>query len=169
MKPTRLRKVLRRFRWTLFAGLFLLLYIFVLRRYRLMELPYPGVAAMASSMQVGGRHLVDTEPPLQLERDWIVAWSPDGKTVAFSRIVAVPGDRVREKRGRILVEHRDGSKAILAPEVRLSAHAGQGVIEEGNYFLLNDDLSSPFPDSRNYGPVPREQITIRVWFSLSGG
>jgi signal peptidase I len=70
------------------------------------------------------------------------------------RVIAVPGDTVVGRRGRVYV---DGRPADDIPTASFTAvHLGHG-----EYFVLGDNRSASV-DSRSFGPVPRSAIYARV-------
>lgn len=78
--------------------------------------------------------------------------TPDGRT--FRRVVAVPGDIVEVKDGRVLVDGRP-SEPARRPE---GTGPDYGPLELGpdEFFVLADVRT--YPDSREWGPLPREVI-----------
>lgn len=153
-------------RWAFFAIVAGALYVGILRRFSLTRLDIATVNAMAPSLRAGAIHLVDRRPSFALARDWIVWWSYQEGAV-FSRIVAMPGDRVERRDGRWMITRGD-EVHMLRPEVELASAWSQRTLEPSQYLLLNDDLGSRWPDSRSVGPVDRERILARVLFAFGG-
>lgn len=89
--------------------------------------------------------------------------SPDGRR--FRRLVAGPGQRVSIEDGRLLV---DGEPSDPAANARGDMDAmAPLILGQDEYFVLADDRS--FPDSRDWGPIPRERIYGEPLFYREGG
>lgn len=85
------------------------------------------------------------------------------------RVVAVPGEQVCLRGGRVYVDGR----ALREPYVAPGEHGR--VVEEGawslgphDYFVLGDHRDGS-RDSRAYGPVRRERLIGRVWYRYGPG
>jgi signal peptidase I len=91
--------------------------------------------------------------PRQPDRDFI------------KRVVAVAGDRVEMREGKVYV---NGQPFPEAPGVRLSDEDLEGVkvVPADNVWVLGDNRSNS-EDSRYFGPVPLENIRglafVRIW------
>jgi signal peptidase I len=129
---------------------------------------------MAPALQAGDRVAVDTwrfrgAPPTF--GDIVVCDFGDG-TLVVKRVVGVPGDTI-ELRGPRLV--RNGSpvdESYLSSEqsIRLPDSAPLMLGAE-EFFVLGDTRGNSY-DSRQRGPLARDQISGRVefiYFSSSGG
>lgn len=89
--------------------------------------------------------------------------SPEGRR--FRRLVAGPGQTVAIEGGRLIVDgepsdpaaHARGTMADMAPRT----------LGADEYFVLADDRA--FPDSRAWGPIPREDIYGEPLFYREGG
>lgn len=77
---------------------------------------------------------------------------PDGR--AFRRIVALPGDTVQIEDGRLLVNGRHADPARNARGDM--SDFGPLTLRAQEHFVLADDRD--FPDSREWGPILRENI-----------
>ncbi|MFQ5503797.1 MAG: hypothetical protein ACE5F1_03250 [Planctomycetota bacterium] len=151
-------------RWSVFMVAATVLYLGILRRFRYYRLG-DGAEAMAPALVAGGRFLVDLEPARRLERDWVVAWQPELGVLAYSRVVAVPGDSIVEQQGWAV--RTSGGDTISLPaglELRSPVR-----LARDEYFLLNDRPDVPRPDSRDTGPVPRERIHVHILFPAGRG
>lgn len=151
-------------RWSVFAVAAAALYFGVLRRFRFYGLG-AGAEAMAPALAIGERFLVDLEPGRRLERDWVVAWQPARGVLAYSRIVAVPGDALVEKQGWKV--RTPGGETIPLP--RGLELLSPLKLARDEYFLLNDRLDVPRPDSRDGGPVSRDRIHVHILFPGARG
>ena len=82
----------------------------------------------------------------------------DEQIFRVSRVIALPGDRVTRAQGRYVVN----GVLTEAPESRVKDL--DGIVPEGSYILINDNLLSTRPDSRRLGPIKREWV---IGFFLS--
>jgi signal peptidase I len=80
-----------------------------------------------------------------------------------ARIVGLPGERVAERRGRMLVD----GKPLDEPYVSTPAAAGEtgrwGPLRTSAYFVMGDNRAAAC-DSRRWGPVAREDLIGPVFF-----
>jgi signal peptidase I len=100
----------------------------------------------------------------------------------LKRVVGLPGDRVRVRRGRVYVDGRmldepylpylnDRAATPDTPDLGSSRVPGDGVewtLHEDQYFVLGDNRN-PSPgsrpdDSRRFGPVELGSIIGAAWF-----
>ena len=76
------------------------------------------------------------------------------------RVIGLPGDRVEIREGTVVVNGRE------LDEPYITAHDTSGMgplaLREGEYFVLGDNRQGS-NDSRNWGPVPQEDILGKVW------
>ena len=83
--------------------------------------------------------------------------SPDRRFL--KRIVGLPGEHVKITRGIIYV---NGQELLEPYEVRPSFLSMEPIVlQVGEYFVLGDDRPRS-SDSRNWGPVPANNILGRV-------
>ena len=167
-------------------------------------------ASMEPTLRVGDFLLVDKQsyapagvldrllPPTLIERgDLVVFHYPvDPGLHLVKRVVGLPGDRLRMRGGRVLVNGRplDEPYAFYSPslpngfrddfpslleadpsvdlrwwiELRRSVREGDVIVPAGEYFVLGDNRNDS-EDSRYWGFVPRDAIVGRpllVYFSL---
>ena len=83
----------------------------------------------------------------------VFRYPQDPKVYFIKRIVGLPGDRVVIKNGKVVV-YSGGQEIKISGDTNGSVDRTLG---EGQYFVLGDNRYNSF-DSRNWGPVPRENI-----------
>jgi len=92
--------------------------------------------------------------------DIVVIRDPSDQSYSVKRIVAVGGDSIYLKDGRVYINGRELAEPYLPPDTPTFAYehqTGQFRCHKDEYFLLGDNrLNST--DSRAYGPVPRRNI-----------
>jgi signal peptidase I len=73
------------------------------------------------------------------------------------RLIGLPGERVSERDGQILVDGRPLSEPYVDPRLRGHETASWPRIGPGHYFFLGDDRVHSC-DSREWGTVPRSSL-----------
>jgi signal peptidase I len=76
------------------------------------------------------------------------------------RVIGLPGDRVRIHNGTVYVNGLALNESYLTS--RDTSNMDQVFLREGEYFVLGDNRRGS-NDSRNWGPVPEEEILGKVW------
>jgi signal peptidase I len=79
-----------------------------------------------------------------------------GGETFVKRIIGLPGDTIRERRGTILVNGEALDEPYVQPADR-DQRSGQWEVPRGQYFMMGDNRSSSC-DSRDWGSVPRENL-----------
>lgn len=135
-------------------------------------------ASMAPTLAVDDRVVIDKlsyrfrEPG---RGDIVVFRAPARSDLAGSdlikRVVALPGEKISVRSGRVYIDGRQLREPYLPPSVR-SFDFLPFTVPEGRYFLMGDNRTVS-NDSRIFGPVRREDIVgramIRIWpFSRLG-
>jgi signal peptidase I len=91
----------------------------------------------------------------------VVITDPADKGVSVKRIVAVSGQSVHFKDGKVFINGKELKEPYLAPATHTYTYsqAKEQFITCGKdqYFVLGDNRLQSI-DSRSYGPVPRENI-----------
>jgi signal peptidase I len=122
---------------------------------RIYSIPSP---SMEPALQAGD-HIVVTpyHSALPARGDIVVFHSPVTRDqLLVKRIVAVPGDLVESRGGRLFVSGREGGEGLaIVPQI----------IPAGCYFVMGDNRGNSF-DSRNWGVLPGAQIVGRARFVL---
>ncbi len=96
--------------------------------------------------------------------DVVVFWYPRDPSVSFiKRVVALPGDSVEIRSGRLLVNGVAVRESYLPDAFRDSDSFPATQIGKGFYFVLGDHRRSS-NDSRSWGEVPERYIYGRAVF-----
>jgi signal peptidase I len=86
----------------------------------------------------------------------------DGGATFVKRLIGLPGDRVREQDGSILINGKPLDEPYVAPADR-DHETGTWYVPKGQYFFLGDNRSDSC-DSRVWGTVPRADLIGPVIF-----
>jgi signal peptidase I len=101
--------------------------------------------------------------------DVVVFKSPKNPDVDFiKRIIAIPGDTVSVRNGRVYVNDEELPEKYLAdrmftPGSYFLREGGSVTVPEGSLFVMGDNRTGS-SDSREWGPVKKEEIIGRVFF-----
>jgi signal peptidase I len=91
----------------------------------------------------------------------VVLVDPADRGYSVKRIIAVEGDTVQLKGGRVFVNGHRLHEPYLPPHATTQAPVPTGEqfvrLGRGEYFVLGDNRAWS-ADSREYGPVPRQNI-----------
>ena len=94
-------------------------------------------------------------------REVVVFRFPQDPTRDFvKRVIAVPDDTVEVRAGRVYVNDELLDEPYVADRSR--SVSPRRVLAEGEYFVLGDNRPSS-NDSRDWGPVPLDNIVGRAW------
>ena len=99
--------------------------------------------------------------------DVVVFWYTEDPDISFiKRVVALPGDRVEIKRGKLLVNGELVDEPYVKPEHLDRRSFPSQEIRAGHYFVLGDNRRGS-NDSRSWGLVPQRYIYgkafLRIW------
>ena len=90
---------------------------------------------------------------------------PTGSTQDFiKRVVAVEGDTVEGKGGAVYVNGREVREPYLAPNTEISDF-GPTEIPGDMLFVMGDNRTNS-DDSRNFGPIPEEEVVGRAFLLI---
>ncbi len=102
------------------------------------------------------------------QRGDIVIFHPpsDDLTDYVKRVIAIPGDRVDLRQGKVYVNGERVDEPYISG--KFTSSQNQQVrfpldVPEGNYFVLGDNRPVS-NDSRSWGFVPADDIVGRAWF-----
>lgn len=131
--------------------------------FRIYAIPSP---SMTPTLEVGD-HIVVTPfgDDVPARGDVVVFRSPLAEDeLMVKRVVAVAGDLVESRSGRIAI----GGRTIAEPYLRDAAASGSvapQIVPAGCYFVMGDNRANSY-DSRSWGVLPAERVVGRVRFVL---
>lgn len=124
-----------------------------------------GTGSMAPTLRAGDRVLVDrlTYGPDGVRRGDVVAFADPEHPgqVAIKRVVALPGDTLTIRAGRLVVDGVRQRESYLGSGPTGSDFFGPAVVPPGHVFVLGDNRPRSV-DSRFTGPVPVGALLGRV-------
>jgi signal peptidase I len=80
-----------------------------------------------------------------------------GGETFVKRIIGLPGETIEERRGTIYINKRQLNEPYLVPDRRGEGNTPARVLGEDEFFMMGDNRQSSC-DSREWGPVPRENL-----------
>jgi len=170
--PARPVRKLGRIWWLVFAvgfvGLLGLVSFFVL--YRTFQIPSDSMSPTLLRDEFVLIRMWRLGPPPPLERgDMVLFQAPDDpKTLRFSRVVGLPGDRVEIVDKRLRLNGREVAEPYAVHKDPQLHGSGDGPIAlrdnlapvevpKGHFFVMGDNRDQSY-DSRFFGPVPRDLL-----------
>ncbi|MGZ5415789.1 MAG: signal peptidase I [Nocardioides sp.] len=109
----------------------------------------PGARGLAWTLGAGG--LAD-------RGDVVTVREPAGPRVLVKRVVAVAGDTVEVYDGRLLVNRLPQTEEYVDLEAVNGTFFGPVDVATGTVFVMGDEREHSV-DSRDFGPLPQEQVT----------
>jgi len=88
--------------------------------------------------------------------------------VLVKRIVAVAGDHVQVRDGRVRVNGRPAGGVTLAAGAGPVARRQELTVPEGEVFVMGDHRENSF-DSKAFGPIDASRVIGRAWFAIAPG
>ena len=92
-----------------------------------------------------------------------------GKTSYIKRVIALPGEHIQIKDGKVYINGEELKEDYLAEDVVTEAEGGQFldvIVPEGTVFAMGDNRGHS-ADSRRFGCIPYEKIegkvVLRFW------
>jgi signal peptidase I len=120
--------------------------------------------SMAPTLVEGEHVLVDKLP--RGDDDWrrgdVVAFpSPENDEMLVKRVVALAGERVALRDGRLAVDGRIVAESYTDPDAIDSVYFGPVRVPAGHVFVMGDNRAES-RDSRTFGPVATSALEARV-------
>jgi signal peptidase I len=107
-----------------------------------------------------------------IERAWVVmvvnpdtGSAPEAEEIV-KRVVAVPGDTIEARDGRLYVNEQPADEPYLAPGT-ITENVELQTLPPGEYYVLGDNRQNSL-DSRAFGTVSDDELTRRVTRVLTG-
>lgn len=96
--------------------------------------------------------------------DTVVFWHGGDPSKSYiKRVIGLPGDIIEVRAGVVHVNGVPLNEPYVPEEYRDGGSFGPATVEEGHYFVMGDHRSSS-NDSRNWGPVRRDDIYGKAVF-----
>jgi signal peptidase I len=133
--------------------------------------PAPGCEAKISDRVLADRLIYHFRSPRRGEiivfktplRAREVCAGSTGSSVFVKRLIGLPGETVKEKRGFIFIDGKKLSENYVQP-ARRDTNNGTWYVPKGQYFFMGDNRESSC-DSREWGAVPRGNLIGEVFMT----
>ncbi len=86
-----------------------------------------------------------------------------GEDLLIKRVIGLPGETVEIEDGRVYINDEPLNEPFVSQDTRAGRH-GRVTVPPLHVFVLGDNRNSS-NDSRNFGPVPIENIVGKAWVS----
>jgi len=94
----------------------------------------------------------------------VVFWFPGDPSKSYiKRVIGLPGDEVEIREGQVFVNDEALAEHYVPEEYRDLQSRPPMIVPADHYYVLGDHRTSS-NDSRNWGPVPRDQIYGKAVF-----
>jgi signal peptidase I len=98
--------------------------------------------------------------------DVVVFWYPEDPEVSFiKRVVALPGDRIEIRAGKVFVNGASVKEPYVKAEFADERSYPPREVRAGHYFVLGDNRQGS-NDSRSWGYVPERYIYGKAFFCI---
>lgn len=125
------------------------------------QLVRAGSGSMAPTVPAHALLVVDHRDSPVGRRDVVTVSAAVTGVEMVKRVVAVAGETVAVEDGRLVVDGRAVCERDVDPGHEDGVWFGPVTVPAGSVFLLGDDRASSV-DSREFGAVPRTEVTGRV-------
>ena len=82
----------------------------------------------------------------------------------LKRVIAVPGDKLQIKEGKIYINDKVLEKDFIFDEIAEPGIASEEIVLNENEFFIIGDNPQSSKDSRVFGPIERSEIIGKAWF-----
>ena len=87
------------------------------------------------------------------------------KTSFIKRVIALPGEHVEIKYGKVYINGEILDEPYLQDDVETTGNLDDFIVPEGTVFLMGDNRENSL-DCRTFGCIPFEKIESKVWIRI---